>query len=157
MITEQERKQAFRESPILADFLSCMLQDLQFSESDEACMESRDERDAGTIYDCPDETFANARRFCDRFAADCADHIEAAQELEPGSDGLRYANGRYMTLERIGSTLWLAASGSGVTFTDDGDSPALEAMAQWARDCHLEAYLGDDGCAYVCGWESLPT
>lgn len=148
--TEAKRRADFFAVPILADYLACMLQDLQYSEADESCTDEREARDTGTIYTLREETYQRCKSGCERFMVDCREAIEAATALEPGEPGLRYARGRYMTLERIGSTLWLARTGSGVTFTDDGDAPCLVAMADWARANPLEcAYFGDDGAVYL--------
>lgn len=147
-VTEDERKAAFKACPILADYLATALQDLQYSESDEACTDEREARDSGTIYDCPVETFDAARRDCEAFMAANAAHIESALELVPGEDGLRY--GRvYVTYERIGSRFYLQRVGHGVGFTDDGDANCLKAMGEYARSHSCESlYLGDDGKAY---------
>jgi hypothetical protein len=146
---ENERNAAFRACPILCGYVSTALQDLQLSEADEACTESREPRDSGTIYTLPDSEFAKARTYCEQFAAEHAADIAAAQELEPGEPGLQYTTHRYMTAERIGSTLYLARVGSGVTFTDDGDAPCLQALAEAARAEHKESpYFGDDGRVY---------
>ncbi len=148
MINEQERRAAFNACPILADYLATALQDLQYSEMDAACTEERDERDTGTVYNCPDETFTKAKIHCQTFMRDCASHIEAALELEPGEAGFRYGQD-WLSWPHIGATFYLATVGSGVTFTDNGDAPCLEAMAQYARKNWGEGlYLGDDGKAY---------
>jgi hypothetical protein len=149
-MTEDERKAAFKACPILADYLATMLQDVQLSEADEACEEEREERDAGTIYTVPDSIFDQARELCESFYADNRQAIEEALELVPGEDGLRFAGGRYVTLERIGSTLYLASVGHGVTFTDDGNAPCLERLADAARALRRESpYFGDDGRLYA--------
>jgi len=146
---ERQREADFRRLPILRDYVATMLEDLQFTEADEACGEGREERDTGTIYTLPGETFARCLADVERFASECAADIEAAQELVPGEEGLRYAHGRYMDSDRIGSTLWLARAGSGVTFTDDGNAPCLERLAEWARANSIESpYFGDDGKVY---------
>lgn len=147
-MNEQIRNAWFNACPILQNYLSTALQDLQFSEMDDSCMESRDERDTGTIYDCPDKTFQRALTDCQHFMN--ANHwwITRATELEPGEDGLRYGR-HYVTHERIGSTFYLARIGSGVTFTDDGDDQSLQIMADYARSHSCEGlYFGDDGKVY---------
>jgi len=149
--TQSECESAFLANPILCDFISCALQDAQLTEADEACMEQRDKRDSGTIYTLPAETFLKLQTIAARFAVECFEHIESATDLEPGDDGFRYAK-EYMTHSRIGSTLWLAVTGSGVTFTDDGSAPCLIAMADWANGLHVESlYFGDDGEMYLMG------
>lgn len=148
-MTEEERKAAFRACPILEDYLAVMLEDVQLTENEEACTEEREARDSGTIYTVPDSIFERARQDCESFMRDNSEAIRQALELVPGEEGLRYANGRYVTLERIGSTLWLARTGTGVTFTDDGNAPCLERLAEAARAMHCESpYFGDDGRLY---------
>lgn len=150
-MNEVNRRSLFHADPILADFVSCAIQDAGLREQDEACTDGRKPNDSGTIYTLQLDTFNALRGICDKFHSECQTHIDAALELEPGSDGLRYArNGNGMTLERIGSTLWLAITGSGVTFTDDGDAPCLQAMADWARSNSREClYFGDDAELYL--------
>lgn len=148
-MNETERKAAFRECPILADFLSTALQDLQYQEADNACEDGREARDSGTIYDCPDSVFETARRICDAFMRDCADDIAAALGLEPGEPGLEYSRGRYVTHERLGGTFYLASVGHGVTFTDDGNAECLQRLSDYARRVNWEGlYFGDDGKVY---------
>lgn len=147
---ERVREAAFKACPILRDYLATMLQDCQLTEGEEACTEEREERDAGTIYSVPDSLFERAKADCESFYSDNREAIEEALELVPGEDGLRYANGRYMTAERIGSTLYLASVGTGVTFTDDGDAPCLQRLAEAARKLNRESpYFGDDGQLYA--------
>lgn len=148
MTNETVRRDAFKRSPILESFLATALQDLQYSEADEACTEERDARDSGTIYDCPDATFATARAMVARFESECAQAIAAAGELEPGVEGFNYAR-HYMTPDRIGSRLYLSCVGSGVGFLDDGNADCLETMEAWARANRIESpYFGDDDKAY---------
>lgn len=151
---EAERKAAFKAEPLLSDFVATALQDLQLSESDEACTDEREARDSGTIYTLEGDTFARLSEIVSRFRAECGEHIAAALELEPGEDGLRYRTGPRsgcsITESELGATLWLAVTGSGVTFTDDGDAPCLQAMADWARSQHCEGlYFGDAGTVHV--------
>ena len=151
---EAERRTLYRDS-MLESFVSTALQDAQLSESDEACGEEREARDVGTIYTIPARTLERLRQIVESFRADCAAHIESALDLEPGEDGLQYRRGSKagagLSDEELGSTLWLAVTGTGVTFTDDGDSPALQAMADWARANGVEGlYIGDSGGAYLC-------
>lgn len=150
-MNESERKAAFKACPILSDFIAVMLQDLQHTESDDSCEQHREERDTGTIYDCLPETFQTCQTYCERFMAECAADIEAALELS--GDEFEYTcRHDGISHERIGSTLYLASVGHGVTFTDDGNAPCLERLAQWARDNRFgEPYLGDDSRVYICG------
>lgn len=139
---ERARDLDFKRYPGLSDYIACALQDLQYSETDEACMDGRDARDTGTIYTLATVTYDKLRDYFVAFLADCASDIAAAIDpIEPLA----------ATMERIGSTYWLAQCGSGVTFTDDGDSPALQALADYARLHSVESlYLGDDGKVYSC-------
>ncbi|WLJ71171.1 hypothetical protein [Sphingomonas phage Carli] len=146
---EAERKAIYRADSMLESFIGCALQDLQLSESDEACTDEREARDSGTIYTLDARTFESLRSVVEAFRVACGPHIESALELEPGEDGLQYGRD-YMTHDRIGSTLWLAVTGTGVTFTDDGDAPALVAMADWSRSQHCEGlYFGDAGGVHL--------
>lgn len=148
-LRESARKQAFNACPILADYLATALQDLQYTEMDEACEQERDERDSGTIYDCPDSVFEWARAYCERFLRERESEIHDAYGLVPGYTGFAYAK-RDVDFTRIGSTLYLESVGHGVGFTDDGNAPCLEAMSEWARDNRQESlYFGDDGRVYA--------
>lgn len=152
--TETERKAAFRAEPMLEDFVAVALQDLQLRESDEACGEEREARDSGTIYTLRPDTFAALQEIVSRFRLECADHIAAALELEPGGPGLPYRRGSRtgcpITESELGGTLWLAVTGTGVTFTDDGNADCLEALATWARAQHCEGlYFGDAGDVHL--------
>lgn len=144
-----DRPAEFRACPILADFIAVMLQDLQLSESED----KREARDTGTIYDCPDETFQTCQAYCARFMAECAADIDAIVNPHPGDDGFEYLRKpERMTYDGIGSTLYLASVGHGVTFSDDGNHPALERLSQWARSNRFgEPYIGDDSSVYICG------
>ncbi len=134
---------------IVSDFVATALQDAQLREADEACSEDREARDTGTIYTLRRETFDKLRNIVKRFEDEMPQSIEAALELEPKGEGYEYAK-QPLTRSRIGSTLWLAVTGSGVTFTDDGCAVSLVAMAEWARANHSEGlYLGDDGELYL--------
>jgi hypothetical protein len=147
---EEKRNRAFRACPILSAYVSTLLQDLQLSEGEEACTEGREPRDSGTVYTLPDSEFEKCKQLCESFMAEHAADIEAATELEPGQPGLQYTASRYMNHERIGSTLYLAAVGHGVTFTDDGNAPCLERLANAARALRWESpYFGDDGRLYL--------
>lgn len=134
---EAARKADFKACPILADFVATMLQDLQLSEMEEACMDERAEGDTGTIYTLQDDTYQRCKAYCEAFYLNNRGAIDEALDLVPGEDGLRYGRD-YMTLERIGSTLYLLAVGHGVSFTDDGDAPCLEALNAATRADRLE-------------------
>lgn len=142
MINEATRWLAFSASPMLSGFLSTLLADLQLTERDEACQEEREERDTGTIWDCPDATFTAARAICDRF-------WYAAPVEESDCDS-----------EQLGSDLYMEMAGHGVGFSDrshDDDRDESARIAEQlsaAVDGRLETYLGDDGAAYIYGRES---
>ena len=139
----------FAAKPMLADFVSTALQDLQYSENDKACTEGREARDSGTIYDLDAGTFGKLAAMCDAFEEKMPRSIAAALELEPQGEGFEYAR-EPITYERLGSTLWLAITGSGVTFTDDGCAVCLVAMAEYARTIYCEGLdFGDEGEIYL--------
>lgn len=143
------RNAEFARNPMLQDFIGCALQDLQYRENDEACTEGRTARDSGTIYEIEGITFVRLTALCDRFAVECAEHIQAALDMEAGDFEYRRGKGA-MSHDELGSTLWLAITGSGVTFTDDGNAPCLEAMAEWARNVYCEGLqFGDDESIYL--------
>ena len=134
---EAARKADFKALPILADFLATMLQDLQYTEMDEACEAEREEADTGTIYTLADDTYEGCKAYCQRFYDANRADIDAALDLEPGSDGLRYTSD-YITEERIGSTLYMVAVGHGVSFTDNGNADCLERLNEATRSDRLE-------------------
>ncbi len=146
---EADRKADFKACPILADFIATMLQDLQYREADDACEEEREEGDTGTIYTVDESIYQICKTLCEGFMARNAESIEQALDLEPGEPGLQYARGRYMSYERIGSTFYMLLVGHGVSFTDDGDAPCLEAMnADTRADRGAEFYFDGDRVYY---------
>lgn len=146
---EAARNADFRACPILADFIATMLQDLQYREADEACEEDREEGDTGTIYTLDDSIYETCKRLCEEFMERNATHIAEALDLEPGSEGLRYTS-NYITHERIGSTFYMLLVGHGVSFTDDGNAPCLEALNADTR-CERGAEFYFDGeRVYYC-------
>jgi hypothetical protein len=149
--TELKRNEDFRKCPILAAFISTMLEDLDLHESEEACMEEREARDSGTIYELADSEYEKCKAMCERFYSENLADIEAAGELEPGEPGLQYTQSRYMDADRIGSTFYMLLVGHGVAFTDDGDADCLQRLNDATRDFgHFEgAYFGDDGKVYT--------
>lgn len=151
-MASEYRSARFWHNPMLQNFVAYALKDAQFRENDEARHEERDERDTGTVWTVALETFGKLAELCDKFRDECAEHIAAAIELEPGADGFEYARPHAaMTHERLGGKLWLAITGTGVTFTDDGNAPCLEAMTEWSRANSKESlYFGDDGEMYLC-------
>ncbi len=149
---ERERNADFRAVPILRDYIAAMLTDLDYTERDERREQDLRPRDSGTIYTLPDAAYQRCKADCEAFYSNNREAIDAATDLEPGEDGLRYANGRYMTHERIGYYLYMTRVGHGVTFTDDGDAPCLKQLSASARNHfhHFEgAYFGDDGKVYI--------
>ena len=130
---EQARRADFAECPILEDYLASMLEDIQFSENDHACEEGREPFDTGTVYTLSDSEYEKHKADCFEFYTVNREDIETALDLEPGEDGLQYANGRYMTLERIGYYFYMTRVGHGVTFTDDGDAPCLQRLYEAAQ------------------------
>jgi hypothetical protein len=149
-IDREERRNAdFKACPILADYLATMLQDLQYREADEACMEGREERDTGTIYTLSESEYQKHKADCERFYSENLADIEAAGDLVPGEDGLQYTQTRYMTPERIGSTFYMLRVGHGIAFTDDGDADCLERLNEATRAfSHFDSMIADDGEVY---------
>lgn len=151
-MTEQElkREEDFRACPILRSYIATMLEDLQLSENEEAFSEGRDPRDSGTIYTLQDSEYEKCKRTCVEFYAANKADIDEAEGLVPGEEGLEYTKDRYMTADRIGSTLYLLQVGHGVAFTDDGRAPCLERLNGATRALRsFDAYFGDDGEVYT--------
>ncbi len=161
--TERERAAIFATNPMVAGFLSTMLQDAQYSENDFACEQGRDALDTGTIYDCPDATFRAVIAECDAFmvalraaAAATHDQSEVLSHLE-GFDVDR------VDLKALGSDLYLERAGHGAGFQDRDiwhDDPATnrgigDALSLLVEARSLETYLGDDGALYIVGRESV--
>lgn len=148
---EAARNADFKACPILADFLATMLQDLQYTEMDEACEAEREEGDTGTIYTLQEDVYQRCKRYCEAFMANNAEAIEQALELVPGEDGLRYGRD-YITHERIGSTLYMLAVGHGVAFTDDGDADCLHKLNDATRADRLEfGFDHESGTVWMWG------
>lgn len=151
MSTEIEiaRNADFKACPILSDYIATMLQDLQFSEMDEACTEERDERDSGTIYTLGQSEYDRCKADCVAFMEANKRWIDRALDLEPGEDGLRYGR-QHFSYERIGYYFYMERVGHGVGFTDDGDDQSLQIMSDYARNRRMEGgYFGDDGKVYL--------
>lgn len=150
--TEISRNADFSACPILSDYIAAMLQDLQYREMDESCMEEREQRDTGTIYTLREDTYQRCKADCEAFMTENADAIAEALELVPGEDGLRYGR-EYMSYERIGSTFYLSRVGHGISFTDDGTPGEAECLtkleAAASAASYFEPYLGDDGEVYL--------
>ena len=151
--TESYRKGLFKACPGFSDFVAVALQDLQLSENDEACTEEREARDSGTIYESTltGEAFEQLRQIYTAFRRDNAAHIEALTNAHPGDSGFEYLKRpERLTNGGLGSTFWLALVGHGVSFTDDGSHPSLEALDEYARPIYCEGlYFGDDSRVYL--------
>lgn len=149
---EIARNADFKAYPILREYVSTMLQDLQFSEADEACTEEREECDTGTIYTLREDTYQRCKADCIAFMADNAEAIEQALELVPGEEGLRYGRD-YMTYDRIGYYFYMERVGHGVGFMDDGtpgEAGCLTRLSEAAGAAsYFEPSLGDDGEVYI--------
>lgn len=147
---EQARNADFNACPILSDFIATMLQDLQFNENDEACTEEREAGDTGTIYTLADDVYQTCKTLCEEFMANNAESIAQALDLVPGDEGLSYTTHRYMNYERIGSTFYLLLVGHGVSFTDDGNAPCLQALNEAVRDNRgAQFYFDGDRVYYM--------
>lgn len=120
---------------ITQGFISTMLQDLQFMENDEACVEGREARDVSQLGDGVE----------DRIKAILAAFYKRAE-------GYLMASNYSLTvdLHDIGSDAYLTAAGHGVGFWDrpkkinrrDGDIVS-EMLPR------IEPYVGDDGRVYL--------
>ncbi len=146
---EKQRNADFRACPILESYLATMLEDLQHSENEEACMEEREPRDCGTIYTLREEEYQSHKADCERFYRENLADIEAAGELVPGEPGLQYTTHRYMTEDRVGSTFYMLRVGHGIAFTDDGNADYLERLNEATRAFGgFDCIIGDDGEVY---------
>jgi len=146
---EAARNTDFKACPILADFIATMLQDLQHTEADQACEEEREQGDTGTIYTLDESVYKTCKRLCEEFMTHNATHIDEALDLEPGEPGLQYGRD-YVTYERIGSTFYMQLVGHGVSFTDDGNAPCLEAMNEYASNLYGAQFYFDGENVYYC-------
>ncbi len=137
--SEAKRRADFADCPILESYLATMLEDMQFSENDEACSEGREAADTGTIYTLPDAEYETCKAACVKFYTENKADIDEADELIPGEPGLQYTQARYMDAGRVGSTFYLLRVGHGIAFTDDGDAPCLERLNEATRAMRSEA------------------
>ena len=81
---------------------------------------------------------------CKRFWQANETDLQAAMELEPGSESFRYAK-EELDETRLGHFFWYARQGHGVGFDDDGDSPILERLQEAGRnfgESYPEIYNG---------------
>lgn len=125
---------------ITRGFISTMLQDLQYTENDEACMDEREARDIEQV----------APVTADRIKAMLATWLARAEPYLAASRSYCLTNDLY----EIGGDAYLTAAGHGVGFWDrpekisrkDGD--IISDMLP-----RVEPYVGDDGLVYICGME----
>ncbi len=149
---EASRRADFKACPILEDYIATMLEDLQFREADQACEEEREQVDTGTIYDLTESTYAKCKADCEAFYRDQFLNINAALDLTPGEEGMRYGKTPF-TFGRVGYYFYMTRVGAGVSFTDDGTPgeaaclSELDAAARAFRS--FDAYIGDDGEVYI--------
>lgn len=153
------RKEVFAASPMVESFLAVMLEDMQHQERDEACEAGREERDTGTIWDCPESTLRAVMAECQTFREAIT---QAIVTVPDGALAGLDTDCRY-TLEAIGSDLYLERAGHGAGFRDrslwsddvDECNAIGEALSDLVRKHpNIETYLGDDGGAYIFGKES---
>lgn len=146
MFTEDQLKAIYAANPFLSGYLAAMLQDLQMSEADEACTDEREERDSGTIYTLPAETFGQA-------LADCEGFRRVADR-----DGALTDAAQFMTLEALGSDFHMTRVGHGVGYWERAElkfgnevygncGDALTAAAELFRN--QGGSFGDDGKVYL--------
>jgi hypothetical protein len=121
---------------ILRGFVRTALQDLQYSENDEACTDEREPRTIETLGDGVED---NLRDYVATWFA------RAEPYLLPSGYSLTH------DLFEIGSDLYLTAVGHGAGFWDGrgkinrSDGEIISDLAP-----RIEIYAGDDGKAYVC-------
>lgn len=84
--------------------------------------------------DLHSQSLARIWKICHDFKGQAESLLEQAKDLEPGSDGFRYAR-QALDDRRLGQLFFYASQGHGVGFTDDGDAPCLEALQDMAREC----------------------
>lgn len=125
----------------LEAFVRAYLEAILFAENDESTPAGGQPLDANyTVADFAPDALAKARRDCDRFLAENADDIAAAN----------YNHARYSDEEMAGHDFWLTRNGHGAGFWDGelGDvGDRLTTAAHAFGECH--AYVGDDGKIYL--------
>lgn len=105
--------------------------------------------DSPGFADLAPEALAKIIADCERFQTAHAALLDAAKELEPGSPSFRYGRNP-LDDERLGQLFWYARNGHGVSFTDDGDAPCLQALQDACRTFGgVWSYVGDDGLVYL--------
>jgi hypothetical protein len=137
--TQFTREPDFRDLPGFKEFVGTMLEDAQLSEADEACTEEREERDCGTIYTLPQETYDTMRAKWILFTG-----VAGRLLAEAGDD---------YSMEQAGSDLWMTWAGHGVGFRDR-DLGATGEQLDLAAVKVLGVYnpspmLGDAGKVYL--------
>jgi len=126
----------------LSDFAKGYIEALFFTNGDIGD-ESRCLNDVG-VKRLTIASLADIARDCDKFCNDNARHLISARALVPGSRNFRHGK-ESLTDQRLGNLLWFARQGHGVTFTDDGDSVALQRLQGAARamgETYIEYYRG---------------
>lgn len=145
--TEDRSKADFKACPILRQYVATMLEDLQFSEADQACEEEREARDTGTIYTLCEGTYVQAKADCEAFYAVNKADIEMALDPRSREDE---AGDKWFSEDEIGFYFYMIRVGHGVAFTDDDTAACLTRLNEAARAFgRLDAYLGDDGEVYT--------
>lgn len=136
LTVENARRDDFRALPGLSDYIATALEDLQHSESDEACLHEREERDTGTIYSLPCVTYS-------RLKSDYEDFIGKA-----GNDFREWCD-RFGP-ESFGANFHLTRSGHGAGYWDRGAGELGDRLTSLCDGYRgLELYLGDDGRTYA--------
>lgn len=121
---------------ITRGFIGTALQDLQFCENDEACMEGREPRSIEALGDGVEERL---RDYVAAWFARAEPYLAASRSYCLTND-----------LFEIGSDLYLTAVGHGVGFWDRPekinrrDGEIISDMAM-----RIEMYVGDDGKVYL--------
>lgn len=120
---------------ITRGFISAMLEDLQYSEIDEACTDQREARDVSQLGDGVREKLESA--LTEWFA-------RAEPYLAPSSFSLTY------DLFEIGSEAYFSAAGHGAGLWDRPDKINVRDGSIISDMLpRIEPYLGDDGKVYL--------
>lgn len=135
-VVEDYRRKEFKRLPGLDAYLSTALQDLQYSENDDACTEEREAQDSGTIYDMPPETFASLRNDYDQFVADAGEDFAEWCDIY-GADS-------------FGSNFHLNRSGHGCGYWDRNAGELGDRLSQLSDKAgNRDFYFGDNGKVYA--------
>jgi len=134
--TEAYRNLDFKMWSGLSDYIATALQDLQYSENDQACEDGRVALDVGTIYDIPAETFAKLR---DDYAAF---HTAAGVDRDEWI--------AQFGAESFGSDFHMTRVGHGVGYWDRDAGELGERLTKLCEAYRSEGpYSGDDGRTYA--------